>query len=149
VGRQRRSFTIHKFRSMQGQQATSVGRWLRATGIDELPQFVNVLTGDMSVVGPRPLTQADVERLGWSGESHDWRFDAKPGITGLSQLLAGRGVRSSERLDRLYLRRQSPLLDLQLIALSFAVNVAGKRAVRRWMRSSVQRICKNGIGAPA
>jgi len=60
----------------------------------------------------------------------------QPGITGLSQLLAGRGSRSSERLDRLYLRRQSLSLDLQLLALSLAVNVLGKRRVRRWIRAS-------------
>jgi undecaprenyl phosphate N,N'-diacetylbacillosamine 1-phosphate transferase len=91
-------------------------------------------TGEMSVVGPRPLTSSDVERLGWAEPGHDWRFAVKPGITGLSQLLAGRGARASERLDRLYLRRQSLLLDLRIIALSFAVNIAGKRKVRRFLR---------------
>ena len=65
VGRQRHPFTILKLRSMREQRVTRVGRWLRRTGIDELPQFVNVLRGEMSVVGPRPLTQQDVERLGW------------------------------------------------------------------------------------
>jgi undecaprenyl phosphate N,N'-diacetylbacillosamine 1-phosphate transferase len=135
VGRGRHPFTILKFRSMHGEKVTRVGQWLRRTGIDELPQFVNVVRGDMSVVGPRPLTQSDVDRLGWSGHRHDWRFAAKPGITGLSQLLAGGGKRASERLDRLYLRRQNPLLDLQLITLSFAANVMGKRTVRRWIRA--------------
>jgi undecaprenyl phosphate N,N'-diacetylbacillosamine 1-phosphate transferase len=134
VGRGRSPFTLLKFRSMRDGQVTRVGRWLRDTGIDELPQFVNVVRGEMSVVGPRPLTGKDVERLGWDGADHDWRFAAKPGITGLSQLLAGRGARSSERLDRLYLRRQSLLLDLQLVALSLAVNIAGKRKVRRFLR---------------
>jgi lipopolysaccharide/colanic/teichoic acid biosynthesis glycosyltransferase len=95
---------------------------------------VNVVRGEMSVVGPRPLTSQDVERLGWAGPDHDWRFAAKPGITGLSQLLAGRGARASERLDRLYLRRQSLLLDLQLVALSFAVNIAGKHKIRRFLQ---------------
>jgi lipopolysaccharide/colanic/teichoic acid biosynthesis glycosyltransferase len=137
VGRERHPFTILQFRSMRAQQVTRVGQWLRRTGIDQLPQFVNVCRGDMSVVGPRPLTEQDVERLGWTGPHHDWRFAAKPGITGLSQLLAGRGSRSSERLDRVYLRRQSLSLDLQLIALSFAVNVLGKRKVRRWIRGSL------------
>ena len=134
VGQRRNPFTLLKFRSMRNAQVTLVGQWLRRTGIDELPQFVNVVRGDMSVVGPRPLTGQDVERLGWAGPDHDWRFAVRPGITGLSQLLAGRGARSSERLDRLYLRRQSLLLDLQLIALTFAVNIVGKSKVRRFLR---------------
>lgn len=133
VGQQRQSFTILKFRSMRAGQVTRLGHWLRRTGIDELPQFINVVRGDMSVVGPRPLTQTDVDRLGWSGPQHDWRFETRPGITGLSQLLAGRGVRSTQKLDRLYQQRQSMALDVQLIALSFAVNVFGKAPVRRWL----------------
>jgi len=133
VGADRRPFTIHKFRSMRNGEVTRVGRWLRVTGLDELPQFVNVWRGEMSVVGPRPLTDADVQRLGWGGSAHDWRFSAPPGITGLSQLLAGRGARASQRHDRLYLRKQGLTLDLQLIALSFAVNILGKRKVRRWL----------------
>lgn len=135
VGRQRTPFTILKLRSMREQRVTRVGRWLRRTGIDELPQFVNVLRGEMSIVGPRPLTPQDVERLGWHESPHDWRFAVKPGITGLSQLLAESASRSTRRLDRLYLQRQSPLLDLQLIALTFAVNLAGKRTVRRWLKA--------------
>jgi lipopolysaccharide/colanic/teichoic acid biosynthesis glycosyltransferase len=136
VGRERRPFTIVKFRSMRNQEVTRVGQWLRRTAVDELPQFINVCRGDMSVVGPRPLTKADVNRLQWTGAEHDWRFAANPGITGLSQLLAGRGPRYSRRLDRLYLRRQSLSLDLQLIALSFAVNVLGKHKIRRWIRAA-------------
>lgn len=136
VGRERHPFTILKLRSMREQRVTRVGRWLRRTGIDELPQFVNVLRGEMSVVGPRPLTQQDVDRLGWHDPPHDWRFAASPGITGLSQLLAQPTPRSARRLDRLYLQRQSLVLDIRLIALSFAVNVAGKRNVRRWMRAA-------------
>jgi lipopolysaccharide/colanic/teichoic acid biosynthesis glycosyltransferase len=136
IGRERQPFTILKLRSMREGKVTRIGRWLRCTGIDELPQFVNVCRGDMSVVGPRPLTKNDVDRLGWSDAIHDCRFAAKPGITGLSQLMAGRGARASERLDRLYLRRQSLSLDLQLIALSFAANLLGKRGVRRLLRAS-------------
>jgi lipopolysaccharide/colanic/teichoic acid biosynthesis glycosyltransferase len=134
VGRQRHPFTILKFRSMRNEQVTRVGQWIRRTGVDELPQFLNVIRGDMSVVGPRPLTEQDVDRLGWKSADHDWRFAATHGITGLSQLLAGQGSRASRRFDRLYLRRQSVFLDLQLVALSFAVNVLGKRKVRRWIR---------------
>ncbi|MGH8237915.1 MAG: sugar transferase [Steroidobacteraceae bacterium] len=136
VGRQRHPFTILKLRSMREQRVTRVGRWLRRTGIDELPQFVNVLRGEMSVVGPRPLTRHDVERLGWHEPPDDWRFAVNPGITGLSQLLAGPTARSTRRLDRLYLQRQSLTLDLRLIALTFVVNVAGKRNVRRWLTAA-------------
>lgn len=136
LGRARRPFTLHKFRSMRDQKVTRVGHWLRNTGVDELPQFLNVCRGDMSVVGPRPLTEQDVARLGWNDLHHDWRFAAKPGITSLSQLLAGRGARASERLDRFYLHRQSLALDLKVIALSFAVNVLGKKRIRRWLRAS-------------
>jgi lipopolysaccharide/colanic/teichoic acid biosynthesis glycosyltransferase len=136
VGRHRQPFTIFKFRSMRDGEVTRLGNWLRRTGIDELPQFVNVIRGEMSVVGPRPLTQADVDRLGWHNAPQDWRFAIRPGITGLSQLLAGRGARSTARLDRLYLHRQSLGLDVQLIALSFAVNVFGKAPVRRWLTAT-------------
>jgi undecaprenyl phosphate N,N'-diacetylbacillosamine 1-phosphate transferase len=139
VGRERHPFTILKLRSMREQRVTRVGRWLRRTGIDELPQFVNVLRGEMSVVGPRPLTQQDVDRLGWHEAPHDWRFAVNPGITGLSQLLAGPASRSTRRLDRLYLQRQSLLLDLRIIALSFAVNLAGKRNVRHWVKGNAYR----------
>jgi lipopolysaccharide/colanic/teichoic acid biosynthesis glycosyltransferase len=137
LGKQRRPFTIFKFRTMRAAQVTRIGRWLRETGVDELPQFINVLRGEMSIVGPRPLTEHDINRLGWAAPSHDWRFSVKPGITGLSQLLAGRGARASERFDKLYLQRQSLSLDLRLIALSFAINVAGKKQVRHWIRASL------------
>jgi undecaprenyl phosphate N,N'-diacetylbacillosamine 1-phosphate transferase len=136
LGYGRQPFMLLKLRSMRNEEVTRVGEWLRRTGIDELPQFINVLRGDMSVVGPRPLSSQDVKRLGWDAGDHDWRFTVRPGITGLAQLLAGRGARASERFDQLYLRRQSLRLDLQLIALSFAVNVLGKRRVRRWIRAS-------------
>jgi undecaprenyl phosphate N,N'-diacetylbacillosamine 1-phosphate transferase len=136
VGRRRVPFTIFKFRSMRNQQVTRVGQWLRRTGVDELPQFLNVCRGEMSVVGPRPLTGDDLRRLGWTDARTDWRFATKPGITGLSQLFGGRGARASLRLDRLYLRRQSLALDAQLIALSFAANVVGKRMLRRLVRAA-------------
>jgi undecaprenyl phosphate N,N'-diacetylbacillosamine 1-phosphate transferase len=134
VGRDRRLFIILKLRTLRNHEVTAVGRWLRGTGLDELPQFFNVLRGEMSIVGPRPLTPLDVERLGYHAIKDDWRFTANPGITGLSQLFGGVTARGSRRLDRLYLRRQGMLLDAQLIVLSFAVNMLGKRAIRRWIR---------------
>ena len=116
-----------------------LGALLRSTGLDELPQFINVCRGEMSVIGPRPLTAEDVRRLGWADRSHEWRFAARPGVTGLSQLLAGRSARYSRRLERLYLSRQSFSFDLRLIALSFAVNLVGKRTVRHWLSHTTAR----------
>src|SRR5437867_12291008 len=63
LGRGRRPFTILKFRTMRNEQVTAIGRLLRATGLDELPQLGTVLSGDLSAVGPRPLTEAHVRRL--------------------------------------------------------------------------------------
>lgn len=134
VGKGRKTFRILKFRTMRDGVVTRVGRWLRRTGLDELPQFVNVCRGEMSIVGPRPLTMDDIARLDWSSEYHDWRFAVKPGITGVAQLAGGRSAQHSSRLDRLYLRRQCAALDLRMIALSFIINIVGKTTVRRWIR---------------
>jgi lipopolysaccharide/colanic/teichoic acid biosynthesis glycosyltransferase len=133
LGRGRRPFTVLKLRTMLDQKVTPFGALLRTTGLDEIPQLINVLKGDMSIVGPRPLTAYDVDRLGWSTAAMDWRFAANPGITGISQLLAGRSARLSRRLDRLYLKKPGLLLDLKLIATTVAVSIVGKRRVRRWL----------------
>jgi lipopolysaccharide/colanic/teichoic acid biosynthesis glycosyltransferase len=132
-GHGRRRFSIVKFRSMRDGRVTRVGRVLRATGLDEIPQFVNILRGEMSAVGPRPLTPADVDRLGWWGADADFRWTVKPGLTGLAQLMCARSVPESLALDRLYCLRWDPALDCRLIAISFAVNVFGKSRVRRWL----------------
>jgi lipopolysaccharide/colanic/teichoic acid biosynthesis glycosyltransferase len=133
LGRGRRPFTVIKLRTMLDQKVTRFGAVLRRTGLDEIPQFINVLKGDMSIVGPRPLTADDIERLGWSTAAMDWRFAANPGITGISQLLAGRSARLSRRLDRLYLKNPGLVLDLKLISTTVAVSIVGKRRVRRWL----------------
>jgi undecaprenyl phosphate N,N'-diacetylbacillosamine 1-phosphate transferase len=134
AGSRRQTFRILKFRTMRDGVVTRVGRWLRRTGLDELPQFLNVCRGEMSIVGPRPLTLEDITRLDWSSAHHDWRFAMKPGITGIAQLAGGRNAQHSARLDRLYLRRQCAALDLRMIALSFIINIVGKTAVRRWIK---------------
>jgi len=134
VGRHRRPFAILKFRTMRAGTVTRVGRWLRSTGLDELAQFLNVLSGDMSLVGPRPLTAADLERLGWSRSSHDDRFELWPGVSGLAQIYGEGTALHSRRLERLYVVRSSPILDLGIIAVSFAMNLCGKRRVRGWLR---------------
>jgi lipopolysaccharide/colanic/teichoic acid biosynthesis glycosyltransferase len=134
IGRRRRPFEILKFRSMRGGRVTRVGRLLRATGLDELPQFVNILRGDMSAVGPRPLTAEDIRRLGWNDGSFDFRWACRPGLTGLAQLAGARTGDDSLALDRVHARGWNPLFDCQLIAWSFAVNAFGKTRTRRWLR---------------
>ena len=129
LGKGVRPFRICKFRSMRGGRVTRVGRWIRATGLDELLQFVNVLQGSMAVVGPRPMTLEDVVRLGWQRPDM-MRWRCKPGVTGLAQLFAGKGRQVSRFLDESYALHGTIRLDLQVIALSFLVNCLGKHRVR-------------------
>src|SRR5262249_39517057 len=136
VGYRRRPFTILKFRTMRDGVITRTGRVLRATGLDEVPQFLNILRGDMSAVGPRPLTQADVDRLGWTSEAFDFRWELRPGLTGLAQIAGARSREESLLLDRAYVAGWRPLVDCQLIAWSFAVNALGKARVQRLVRDS-------------
>jgi lipopolysaccharide/colanic/teichoic acid biosynthesis glycosyltransferase len=133
IGYGRRPFAILKCRTMRDGEVTRVGRMLRATGLDELPQFVNILRGDMSAVGPRPLTAADIARLGWDTPAHDFRWQCRPGLTGLAQLLGTRADAGALAFDRVHAERWRLRLDCQLIAWSFAVNMFGKRRVRRWL----------------
>ena len=130
LGGGRRRFTILKFRSMRDGRITRVGRVLRDTGLDELPQLLNVLRGDMSAVGPRPLVEADVMRLGWTASRYDFRWSVPPGLTGLAQVVGPRAPRASLFLDRRYIARRNLWLDVRLIALSFAVNALGKQRAR-------------------
>jgi lipopolysaccharide/colanic/teichoic acid biosynthesis glycosyltransferase len=142
-GQHGRPFRIYKLRTMRAGEVTRLGRWLRATGLDETAQFYNVLRGEMSIVGPRPLTREDLIRLGWQQRSEHPRFALRPGITGLGQLFGDKGARQVLALDALYARRaalpSSHCLDIRLIALSFAINVVGKRRVRRLLRAQRER----------
>ncbi len=146
VGRRGRPFRIYKFRTMQDGRVTRVGGWLRSTGLDELPQLVNVLRGDMSVIGPRPLTPVDIERLGWHGPRYAVRWSVRPGIVGLAQLYAGRGARLSWFLDRCYVTRRTRLsIDAAIVVLSAGIALVGKRRVRHWLRTR-QKLRKRAPG---
>ncbi|MES2639087.1 MAG: sugar transferase [Myxococcota bacterium] len=143
LGLGRRPFTIHKVRTMRDGRVTRVGAWLRATGLDETAQFLDVLRGDMRMVGPRPLTAEDVRRFGYHAASADDRFAVRPGITGLAQVAGGRTIRESRRYDALYARRSSLGLDATLIGLSFLMNLVGKKRARvawRHGRRLVRRV---------
>ena len=149
VGEGGRIFRVLKFRSMiddaekgvgpkaaveHDPRITRVGRVLRATAMDELPQLWNIFRGDMSFVGPRALRpeEIDVDTAGRSVPleaipGFAARSAVPPGLTGIAQIYARRDVsrRQKFRFDRLYVRRQSMLLDLRLIALSFWITARG------------------------
>jgi lipopolysaccharide/colanic/teichoic acid biosynthesis glycosyltransferase len=117
------------------RRVTRVGRLLRATAMDELPQLWNIFAGDMSFVGPRPLRPGEVETRG-DGQlvrldqipGYEARHSVRPGLTGLTQVYASRDIsRTSKfRLDRVYLKRASFWLDLKLIVLSFWITGRGE-----------------------
>ena len=134
VGFRRRPFQILKFRSMRDGSVTRVGRLLRATGLDEIPQFINILRGDMSAVGPRPLTAADVARFGWDAPGFNFRWTVRPGLTGLAQLLGASAHGDALALDRVHATAWSLSVDCRCIAWSFAVNLFGKARIRRRLR---------------
>jgi lipopolysaccharide/colanic/teichoic acid biosynthesis glycosyltransferase len=142
LGLRRRPFSILKIRTMRDGRVTRVGRILRATGLDEIPQFINILSGEMSAVGPRPLTESDVDRFGWRGEEFDFRWEMRPGLTGLAQIVGPESRQDALELDRRYTRQWDPLLDCQLIALSFAVNVLGKGRMRKLARQVNVRVAR-------
>ncbi|MBI2567079.1 MAG: sugar transferase [Candidatus Schekmanbacteria bacterium] len=135
VGKGRQRFICYKLRTMRdGKEVTSPGRWLRASGLDELPQFLNVWHGEMSVVGPRALDDETVDRLGWNSPERGYRWSVLPGITGLAQLYPVGSAEQSWLLDVTYLRERSTGLDARIVALSFLANVLGKRRVRALVR---------------
>ncbi len=115
------------FKIRDDPRLTPVGGMLRRFSIDELPQLVNVLRGEMSIVGPRPLPQRDFERL---EEWHKKRYLVLPGITGLWQV-SGRSELDFDdlvRLDFLYLERWSVFLDLTIILKTLPAVLKGKGA---------------------
>lgn len=148
IGQGNRMFRMLKFRSMRaadcdGQGNTStqrdddritrIGHFIRRTSIDELPQLLNVLTGHMSIVGPRPhaLGSRAEDKLFWEIDDRYWhRHAAKPGLTGLAQVRGYRGatMRESDLTDRLqadleYLNDWSIWKDIKILMMTFGVLV--------------------------
>jgi len=158
VGLGGRVFDALKFRSMvpdaeartgpvqateHDPRVTRVGRFMRSTAIDELPQLWNIFAGDMSFVGPRPLRPGEVEVRG-DGRlvpldqipGYAARHSVRPGLTGLTQVYASRDIsRTSKfRLDRVYLKRAGFWLDVKLIVISFWITGRGDWEVRNRRR---------------
>lgn len=152
------SFTLYKFRTMRhgaddlkdeiwennesdhalfkmkkDPRVTAIGRFLRKYSLDEMPQFINVLKGDMSLVGPRPLPVDDFDKIRNGAVNYDWynnRGEAKPGITGLWQI-SGRSKLSFEEmcmLDLYYIENQSIFFDLEIMFETIPVMFFGRGA---------------------
>ncbi|MDE2058412.1 MAG: sugar transferase [candidate division NC10 bacterium] len=156
VGQDGERFTVLKFRTMvrdadnlfgprqaieDDPRVTRVGRLLRATAMDELPQLWNIFRGEMSFVGPRALRPGEIEVRGADGGTVTpleqipgyWqRHVVRPGLTGIAQIFADRDIPSRQkfRYDLLYIRRRSFWLDIRLVAISFWVTFRGRWEVR-------------------
>jgi exopolysaccharide biosynthesis polyprenyl glycosylphosphotransferase len=145
VGKDGQLFQIYKFRSMRvdaekhsgpvwatknDNRITPVGRFLRRSRIDELPQFINVLRGDMSIVGPRPERPMFVEQFTEKISDYSKRLDVKPGITGLAQTHHRydetiQDVKKKVKYDVLYVKKMCFWADLSIILKTFRVVLTG------------------------
>src|ERR1700730_13787455 len=139
LGQGGRGFQIFKFRTMQtpfdrlggslpeNRRLSLIGHLLRKTGLDELPQLLNVLVGDMSLIGPRPLLPHD------QPANPTTRLMVRPGITGWAQINGGKHIASEakDQLDEWYIRNASLLLDLHILLLTFRYVFAGDRIEAR------------------
>ena len=143
-----RPFTILKFRTMRAAGATEpqvwasqgdprvtrLGRFLRTSRLDELPQFLNVLQGDMNVVGPRPEQVEIARALRRAIPGYADRHRVLPGITGLAQTTLGYDqslddVRRKTALDLEYVRQRSPIHDIRIMARTPFVMLGGRGAL--------------------
>jgi sugar transferase EpsL len=130
-----RPFRVWKFRTMEDappgsgpfpddERITPVGRWLRRLSHDELPQLLNVARGEMSIIGPRPTLPYQVERY---TPRQRGRLAVRPGVTGLAQVRGRNAIGWAERIeiDLEYVRRQSPWLDLKIMAWTIGAVLRG------------------------
>jgi lipopolysaccharide/colanic/teichoic acid biosynthesis glycosyltransferase len=120
------------FSMSQERRVTQVGRFLRRSSLDELPQLINVFRGEMSLVGPRPLHLLDCHRLiGLDPGLFEQRLLVRPGLTGLAQVSGRRDLSPWEmlELDRLYVERWSVLGDLAILFRTFGVVLSGRGAI--------------------
>lgn len=136
-GKNEKIFNIYKFRTMTEQKdkdgkllsdelrTSKLGRFLRKTSLDELPQFFNVLQGKMSIVGPRPLR---TEYLKLYNEEQKHRHDVMPGITGWAQVNGRNNITWAQKLefDVFYVKNISFLLDLKIVFMTLKQGILKK-----------------------
>jgi lipopolysaccharide/colanic/teichoic acid biosynthesis glycosyltransferase len=148
LGQGGRGFQIYKFRTMQtpfdrlgeslpeNRRLSLIGHLLRKTGLDELPQLLNVLVGDMSLVGPRPLLSHD------QPADPTIRLMVRPGITGWAQVNGGKQITNEEKyqLDEWYIHNASPLLDLRILLLTCRYVFIGDRTIASPTTKAASRI---------
>lgn len=147
IGYKGRPFNIYKFRTMRSDsesdgtprlaavgddRLTKVGRFLREHHLDELPQLLNVLKGDMSFVGPRPERRYFIEKIRCENPNYDYVYLMRPGLTSMATLHNGYTDTMEKMLIRLqmdleYLRKRSLWLDTKLIFKTFLYIVNGKK----------------------
>ncbi|MFM7021440.1 MAG: sugar transferase [Flavobacteriales bacterium] len=133
LGKNKNIFVIYKFRTMHNGAVTKFGKYLRKTGLDETLQFINVLRGEMSIIGPRPLTNHDVSRLEWTSDRYAIRWMIKPGISGPAQIFGAGSAAVSFEMDVQYIKDNNVFRDFYFLLLSFLVNVFGKGRVRKML----------------
>lgn len=142
VGRHGKAFRIFKFRTMRDRdpdlpddrdRVTPFGRFLRDRHLDELPQLLNILRGDMGLIGPRP-EMIDLERWASSEiEGFSERLVIRPGVTGYAQVVQGsvrddvESYRRKLELDREYLRHLGPAMDLEIVLGTIPLMIRGRR----------------------
>jgi exopolysaccharide biosynthesis polyprenyl glycosylphosphotransferase len=144
-GKGLRPFRVYKLRTMvkdaekhsgavlaeeSDPRVTGVGRFLRKTRIDELPQLVNIIRGDMSFIGPRPERPVFVEEYCRTIPGYRERFSVKPGVTGLAQVSGGYATTPERKLkyDLIYMYHQNLAMDLQIVAETVRVVLTGRGA---------------------
>ncbi|WPC09064.1 sugar transferase [Globicatella sp. PHS-GS-PNBC-21-1553] len=135
IGKKQQMFTVHKFRSMltyeesflpngkeipNNERVTRVGKFLRNTSLDELPQLFNILKGEMSLIGPRPTLEYQVKRY---NDRQFKRLDVRPGLTGLAQVNGRNQLTWEQKInfDIEYVEHISFLLDLRIFLKTFSV----------------------------
>jgi lipopolysaccharide/colanic/teichoic acid biosynthesis glycosyltransferase len=148
-----RPFCLYKFRTMgtahgsdgrrksDEERVTRVGNFLRRVRLDELPQLFNIIRGDMSFIGPRPLLPCDQD------EAYKSRLLVRPGLTGWAQVVGGRSISAQDKaaLDIWYLRNASLALDLKIALQTVPMVVFGERISKPLIEAAWQDLQNAGI----